>query len=88
MKDGLTVWFFGTFEMASLKPAEILIFTEGLQQNLHAICKRSVKLFRAALQQAERYLKAGLHSCSAALRSTSHVYIFELCLLITRHARR
>ena len=51
VKNGITLWFFGTFEMACLRPGEIVSFVEGLQRGLHASCKRSVKLFKAALQQ-------------------------------------
>lgn len=57
VKHGSALWFFGTFEMACLRPAEIVTLEEGLQKGLHASCKRSVKLFRAALQQVHRYLK-------------------------------
>ena len=60
VKGGVVVWFFGTFEMACLKPTEIRSFVQGLAQNLHATCRRSVRLFRAALQQAHHYMKAGL----------------------------
>ena len=60
VKGGVVVWFFGTFEMACLKPTEIRSFAQGLAQSLHATCKRSVKLFRTALQQAHRYMEAGL----------------------------
>ncbi len=60
VKGGVVVWFFGTFEMACLKPTEIRSFAQGLALSLHATCKRSVKLFRTALQQAHRYMEAGL----------------------------
>ena len=59
VKGGVVVWFFGTFEMACLKPTEIRSFAQGLAQSLHATCKRSVKLFRTALQQAHHYMEAG-----------------------------
>ena len=60
VKGGVVVWFFGTFEMACLKPLEIRSFAQGLAQSLHATCKRSVKLFRTALQQAHHYMEAGV----------------------------
>ena len=60
------LWFLGTFEMGCLKPAEIVAFGEGLQQGLHASCKRSVKLFRAGLQQAHRYLRVCPDTSSSA----------------------
>lgn len=63
MKNGSAVWFFGTFEMACLRSGEIMTFEEGLQKGLHASCKRSVKLFRAALQQANRYLRVQSSHC-------------------------
>lgn len=63
MKEGRALWFFGTFEMACLKPAEIVGLAQGLQQGLHASCKRSIKLFRVALQQVHRYLKASPPFC-------------------------
>lgn len=65
VKDGSMLWFLGTFEMGCLKPAEIVAFGEGLQLGLHASCKRSVKLFRAGLQQAHRYLRVRPDSSSS-----------------------
>ena len=56
VKHGVALWFFGTFEMACLRPGEIVSFVDGLQKGLHVSCKRSVKLFKAALQQVHRYL--------------------------------
>ena len=63
VKNGIALWFFGTFEMACLRPGEIVGFVDGLQKCLHASCKRSVKLFRAALQQVHCYLKVSYPHC-------------------------
>ena len=64
IKNGTALWFFGTFEMACLKSGETLRFGDGLQKGLHASCKRSVKLFRAALQQVHRYLRVRPSDCN------------------------
>ena len=73
VKGGLVVWFFGTFEMACLKPTDIRSFAQGLAQGLHATCKRSVKLFRAALQQAHRYMEAGLPTSLVPVSASSSI---------------
>ncbi len=82
VKNGSALWFFGTFEMACLRPAEMMSLEDGLHKGLHASCKRSVKLFRAALQQVHRYLKVTpslrvryLNVCM--LRLNGHLYLPE-----------
>jgi hypothetical protein len=60
------VWFFGTYEMGCVKPAEIVGLRAGLDQELHAKCKRSVKVFRRALYEAYIYLQAGIVSIFVA----------------------
>ena len=59
-KGGVTVWFFGTYEMGCIKPAEIVGLRTGLDQELHVKCKRAVKVFRRALHEAYTYLQASL----------------------------
>ncbi|CAL8470279.1 g9821 [Coccomyxa elongata] len=58
-KDGVTVWFFGTYEMGCIKRSEVMGFEDGLRQELHAKCKRSVKTFRRALHEVYIYLQSG-----------------------------
>jgi hypothetical protein len=53
----VAVWFFGTREMGCFKPADITSFSAGLEQELHTKCKRSVKIFHAALQETFVYLQ-------------------------------
>lgn len=65
-KGGVTVWFFGTYEMGCIKPAEVVGLRAGLDQELHAKCKRSVKVFRRALYEAYIYLQAGIVSMFGA----------------------
>lgn len=59
-KGGVTVWFFGTYEMGCIKPAEIVGLRTGLDQELHVKCKRAVKVFQRALHEAYTYLQASL----------------------------
>ena len=56
-KGGVTVWFFGTYEMGCIKRSEVMGFEAGLEQELHTKCKRSVKTFRRALHEAYIYLQ-------------------------------
>lgn len=53
----MAVWFFGTREMGCFKPAYITGFLAGVEQELHIKCKRSVKTFHRALQEALVYLR-------------------------------
>ncbi len=65
-KDGVTVWFFGTYEMGCIKRSEVMGFEDGLGQELHAKCKRSVKTFRRALHEVYIYLQV----CCMTLRGS------------------
>ncbi|BDA44310.1 probable histone-lysine N-methyltransferase TRX1 [Coccomyxa sp. Obi] len=58
-KGGVTVWFFGTYEMGCIKRSEVMGFEAGLKQELHTKCKRSVKTFRRALHEVYIYLQSG-----------------------------
>jgi hypothetical protein len=43
--------------MGCFKPADVMSFAAGLEQDLHKKCKRSVKTFCHALHEAMVYLQ-------------------------------
>ena len=55
--ESLAVCFFGTQEYMRLRPKAVLPWQAGLEQRLHAKCRKAVPKFRTALFEVLTFLR-------------------------------
>ncbi len=66
MPSNIPLLFFGTAEVAFLKPAALTPFETGVRRGLHGSkIARKEQAFRRALCEVETYLRVGANSAAA-----------------------